>query len=171
MQREDKLAQKVLCYGLLTVLLYLLETATPLHRVQLLEVKIDVLACLPAAAALFEGPVLGAIIGFLTGVLYDLAGNGIEGLYPVYYMLFAAFAGVLSGQWLRRMWASHLLLITAEMLLLRIVELGLHLIVETNFPTLPFLQLMYAQVLVALLFSPVIYWLCHRISRRFERYQ
>ena len=79
MQRDGKFVLKFICYGLLTVLVYLLETGTPLHRVRLLDVSVDVLACLPAAAALFEGPALGAAIGFLTGLLYDLAGTAWKG--------------------------------------------------------------------------------------------
>ena len=171
MQRDGKLVLKFICYGLLTVLVYLLETGTPLHHTELLGVAVDVLACVPAGVALFEGPALGAAVGFLTGLLYDLAGNGLEGLYPLYYMLFAVLAGGISGRWLRRMWPSHLLLTAGGMLLLRLLEFGLMTIVENGFPALAFLQTMYAQVLVAVIFSPVIYLLCRLIARRFDRYK
>ena len=171
MQRDGKFALKFICYGLLTVLIYLLETGTPLRRAELLGVGIDVLACMPAAAALFEGPALGAAVGFLTGLLYDLAGNGVEGLYPRSFMLFAALAGGISGRWLRRMWPSHLLLTAGGMLALRLIQFGLMLVVDSAFPALPFLQVMYAQVLVALLFSPVVYLLCRTIARRFDRFK
>lgn len=171
MQRDGKFVLKFICYGLLTVLVYLLETGTPLHRVRLLDVSVDVLACLPAAAALFEGPALGTAIGFLTGLLYDLAGNGIEGLYPLYFMLFAALAGGVSGRWLRRIWPSHLLLTAGGMLALRLIQFGLMMVVDSGFPALAFLQSMYAQVLVALLFSPVIYLLCRFIARRFDPFK
>lgn len=171
MQRDGKFVLKFICYGLLNILIYLLETGTPLHRAELLGVQVDVLACLPAAAALFEGPALGAAIGFLTGLLYDLAGNGLEGLYPLYYMLFAALAGGVSGRWLRRIWPSHLLLTAGGMLALRLIQFGLLAVIDSGFPALPFLQSMYAQVLVALLFSPVIYLLCRFIARRFDPFK
>ena len=171
MQRDGKFVLKFICYGLLTVLVYLFETGTPLHRVELLGVSVDVLACVPAGVALFEGPALGAAVGFLTGLLYDLAGNGLEGLYPLYYMLFAALAGGISGRWLRRMWPSHLLLTAGGMLALRLVQFGLMSIVESDFPALMYLQTMYAQVLAALIISPVIYLLCRFIARRFDRFK
>ena len=171
MQRDGKIVLKFICYGLLTVLVYLLETGTPLHRAELLGVSIDVLACVPAGVALFEGPALGAMVGFLTGLLYDLAGNGLEGLYPLYYMLFALLAGAISGRWLRRMWPSHLLLTAGGMLLLHLIQFGLMTIVESGFPTLAYLQTMYAQILVAIIFSPLVYMLCCFIARRFDRYK
>lgn len=171
MQRDGKFVLKFICYGLLTVLVYLLETGTPLRGLEVLDVSVDVLACIPAAAALFEGPGVGAAVGFLTGLLYDLAGNGLEGLYPLYYMLFAALAGAVSGRWLRRMWPSHLLLTAGGMLALRLIQFGLMNIVESGFPTLAYLQVMYAQVLAALLFSPVIYLVCRFIARRFDRFK
>lgn len=171
MQRDGKFVLKFICYGLLTVLVYLLETGTPLHRAELLGVSVDVLACVPAGVALFEGPALGAAVGFLTGLLYDLAGNGLEGLYPLYYMLFAALAGGISGRWLRRMWPSHLLLTAGGMLALRLIQFGLMSIVESDFPALMYLQIMYAQVLAALIISPVIYLLCRFIARRFDRFK
>lgn len=171
MQRDEKFVLKFICYGILAVLIYLLETGTPLHRVELLDVSVDLLSCVPAGVALFEGPALGAAVGFLTGLLYDLAGNGLEGLYPLYYMLFAALAGAVSGRWLRRMWPSHLLLTAGGMLALRLIRFGLLSIIESDFPSLAYLQIMYAQVLVALLFSPVIYLLCRFIARRFDRFK
>ena len=171
MQRDGKFVLKFICYAFLTVLVYLLETGTPLYRAELLGVSVDVLTCVPAGVALFEGPALGAAVGFLTGMLYDLSGNGLEGLYPLYYMLFAALAGGISGRWLRRMWPSHLLLTAGGMLALRLISFGLMTIVESAFPTVMYLQTMYAQILVALMFSPVIYLLCRFIARRFDRFK
>ncbi len=171
MQRDDKFVLKFISYGLLTVLIFLLETGTPLRRWTLLGVSVDFLACVSPAVALFEGPALGAAVGFLSGLLLDLAGNGVEGLYPLYFMLFAALAGAAGGRWLRRIWPSHLILTAAGMLALKLLQFGLLRLTLEAFPSFLYLQTMYAQILAALVVSPVIYLLCRFIARRFDRFK
>ena len=118
MQREHTTGVKILTYTLFLLVCYLLETATGLCRLQLFGVRIDVLCCIPAAVALMEDPAVGAAVGLMTGLLYDVSGAGIEGLYPLYFMLFGALAGAVGGRYLRRIWPSHLLLTAGGMLVL-----------------------------------------------------
>ena len=83
---------------------------TGLGGLHLFGARLDLLFSVPAAVALFETPAVGAAVGLMTGILYDLAGTGVEGLLPLYFMLFATFAAAISGRYLRRIWPSHLLL-------------------------------------------------------------
>ena len=105
-----------------------------------------------------ETPAVGAAVGLMTGILYDLAGTGVEGLLPLYFMLFATFAGAISGRYLRRIWPSHLLLTAGGMLILR----GLQFVAGGDgwrqaYPVLPFLRSMYGEILAAIVLSPLIY--------------
>ena len=169
MQREHTTGVKILTYTLFLLVCYLLETATGLCRLQLFGVRIDVLCCIPAAVALMEDPAVGAAVGLMTGLLYDVSGAGIEGLYPRYFMLFGALAGAVGGRYLRRIWPSHLLLTAGGMLVLRGLQFMLAALIGTGYPVLPFLKAMYGEILAAVVLSPLIYLPALRIARRFDR--
>ena len=158
MQRDRTTTYKIVIYAVFLVILYLLETATGLGGLHLFGARLDLLFSVPAAVALFETPAVGAAVGLMTGILYDLAGTGVEGLLPLYFMLFATFAAAISGRYLRRIWPSHLLL-TA----------GAAAILGQAYPVLPFLRSMYGEILAAIVLSPLIYLPARTLARRFDR--
>lgn len=157
---------KIVCYLLLTVLVYVIETAAGLPRVR--GFHIDLLPCLPAAAALFDGPVAGAAVGIVVGLLYDVGYAGAEGLLPVYYMLFGLAAGALSARFLGKMFPSMLLLTSCGMLVLGVLRCCLALTLAAGMSLLLAFQSMCGQILVTALLSPLIYLPVRAISRRFD---
>ncbi len=169
MQRDRTTTYKIVSYTIFLIVLYLLETATPLGGLKLFGARLDLLFSVPAAVALMENPAVGAAIGLTTGILYDLAGTGVEGLLPLYFMLFATFAGAISGRYLRRIWPSHLLLTAGGMLILRGFQFVLSAMVRVSYPILPFLQSMYGEILAAIVLSPFIYLPVRTMARRFDR--
>lgn len=168
MQRDRTTTYKIVSYIIFLIVLYLLETATPLGGLKLFGARLDLLFSVPAAVALMENPAVGAAIGLTTGILYNLAGTGVEGLLPLYFMLFATFAGAISGRYLRRIWPSHLLLTAGGMLILRGFQFVLSM-VGVSYPILPFLQSMYGEILAAIVLSPFIYLPVRTMARRFDR--
>ena len=169
MQKDRTTTYKVISYTLLLLFLYLLETATGLNGVRLFGVRLALLFSVPAAVALMEDPAVGASIGLFTGILYDLSGSGIEGLLPLYFMVFAALAGGISGRYLRRIWPSHLLLTAGGMLILRGLQFLLAALIGTGYPMMPFLKSMYGEILAAVVLSPIIYLPVYLLARRFDR--
>lgn len=169
MQRDQTIAFKILSYLGMLVFFYLLETATGLSNLSLFGVHIDLLCCIPAAVALMENPAVGAAIGLFTGLLYDLSGAGVEGLLPLYFMIFGMLAGAIGGRYLRRIWPSHLLLTAGGMLILRGLQFLLAAMIGVNYPVLPFLKVMYGEILAAIVLSPLVYLPTLRIARRFDR--
>lgn len=169
MQKDRTTIYKVIIYTIFLLFLYLLETATGLSHVRLFGARLDLLFSIPAAVALMEDPAVGAAIGLFTGILYDLSGAGIEGLLPLYFMVFAALAGGISGRYLRRIWPSHLLLTAGGMLILRGLQFMLAAIVGIGYPVMPFLKSMYGEILAAVVLSPIIYLPVYLLARRFDR--
>ena len=165
MQRDRTTTYKIVIYAVFLVILYLLETATGLGGLHLFGARLDLLFSVPAAVALFETPAVGA----MTGILYDLAGTGVEGLLPLYFMLFATFAAAISGRYLRRIWPSHLLLTAGGMLILRGIQFVAAAILGQAYPVLPFLRSMYGEILAAIVLSPLIYLPARTLARRFDR--
>ena len=164
--RERIPVVKIVCYCVLAVVVYVLETAAGLPRI--LGFAIDLLPCVPAAAALFDGPVAGAVAGVVTGLLYDVGMIGVEGLLPVYYMLFGLLAGLLSRRFLGKMFPSMLLLTSFEMLLLGLLRGVAAMLLYTGAAPLRLFQSLCGGILVTALLSPLVYFPARAISRRFE---
>lgn len=166
MKREQPILKFVL-YLLFLVLIYVIETAhLPL---ELFGFHIDLLPCIPAAVALMEGPAWGGLFGLLTGVMYDVGFLGVDGLFPIYYMLFGIVAGAVSMRFLRRMFPSMLLLNTCGMLLIGLIRYGFSVLLFSGAP-FPFaFQSMCGEILVTVLLSPFVYLPVRTIARRFDR--
>ena len=101
-------AVKCCAYAMVLVLLHLLHTTLRL-KIDLFGLTVTLTPFFLAAIALYEGPYMGAAFGFAAGLLADSAGMRLEGLMPVWYMLFFAAAGALSMRYFRRLWASCLI--------------------------------------------------------------
>ena len=167
MQKEQPVIVKYIVYLLFLIVLYSIETAN--IPMEIMGFRIDLLPCVPAAVALMEGPVLGGFIGFMTGMLYDIGFIGVEGLFPIYYMLFGILAGAISMKFLRRMFPSMLLLSTCGMLVLGLVRYGLSLMLISKVPFPLVFQAMCGEILLTIVLSPIVYFPVRNISRRFEK--
>lgn len=167
MQKEQPVVLKYVVYTIFLVLVYSIETAN--MPLKILGFRVDILPCIPAAVALMEGPVLGGFIGFMTGMLYDVGLIGVDGLFPIYYMLFGILAGALSMKFLRRMFPSMLLLSTCGMMVIGLLRYGLSLMLISKVPFPLAFQAMCGEILISIVLSPIVYFPIRNISRRFEK--
>ena len=78
MQRELISIPKMLLYALVTILVYVIQT-TVFGAHPLFGYHVDLLPAAVTAAALLDGPVEGAVVGLLAGVLYDVGLVGMDG--------------------------------------------------------------------------------------------
>ena len=95
MQRELISIPKMLLYALVTVLVYVIQTSV-FGAHPLFGYHVDLLPAAVTAAALLDGPVEGAVVGLLAGVLYDVGLVGMDGIYPIYFMLYGLLGGLIS---------------------------------------------------------------------------
>lgn len=167
MLRERPPILKIVLYLLFLILVYVVETAQiPLA---VFGFRVDLLPCIPAAIALMEGPALGALFGLFTGILYDVGFIGVDGLFPIYYMLFGIAAGVVSMRFLRRMFPSMLLLSACGMLLIGMIRYGISVLLVSRAPFLLAFQAMCGEILVTAALSPLVYLPVRTIARKFDR--
>lgn len=82
----------------LLMLAYVVQASLGL-RVSILGIHIDLLPLIVAAAGITMGSGVGLVCGLAAGVLYDVSGGGVEGLYPLYYMI----CGIVCGELRERM--------------------------------------------------------------------
>lgn len=164
MQRERPPLGQVVCYAVILLAAYLVSTTTAPLRI--LGYRVDLIGCVPAAIALMDGPYMGMAFGIAAGIAYDMALTGIEGLYPIYFMLFGVAAGLFSQRFLRRIFPSMLLLTVASALGLAVLRLLGFFILQQRFDLLLYLQRVCGQAMLTSVLSPLIYAPVHIIYQR-----
>lgn len=93
MKHKLHFAVRVVCCMLLLALAYIVQSSLGV-RISIFSVHIDVLPIIIAAVGIVMGSGAGLACGLFAGLLYDVAGTGAEGLYPMYYLI----CGIACGQ-------------------------------------------------------------------------
>lgn len=93
MKHKLHFAVRVVCCMLLLALAYIVQSSLGV-RISIFSVHIDVLPIVIAAVGIVMGSGAGLACGLFAGLLYDVAGTGAEGLYPLYYLI----CGIACGQ-------------------------------------------------------------------------
>lgn len=156
MLKEHRLPLKrIACYTLVLLIVFFVCSApVPL---EIHGYRIDLLGCVTAAVALMEGPYLGMTFGILTGLFYDIGRSGIEGFYPIYYMLFGIAAGIFANRFLRRIFPSMLLLTAAAVIGVDLFRLFGLALLQQRFDLLYYAQYSCGEALLTVLLSPLVY--------------
>lgn len=167
MQREQISIPKIVLYFLLVLAFYVLQTSL-FGAWSFQGFRLDLLPCFVAAAALLDGPVEGLIVGLMVGVFYDLGFTGLDGVYPLFFMLFGFAAGNLSRAALAPNYVSASILTAAEMLVLGLARYFCYLLPQTgaSFPLV--LQQVAGGALLAAVLGFLVYLPMAKISRRFN---
>lgn len=166
MQREQISIPKILLYILAVLLLYVLQTSW-FGTWSIRGYHLDLLPALVAAAALLDGPTEGVIVGVAVGLFYDLGFIGIDGLYPLFFMLFGLIAGAMSRLTLSGSYVSMLLMTAVEMLVLGLVRYFVYLLPQAGASFLLVLQQIVGGTLLTCIFCFIVYLPMRRISRIF----
>lgn len=153
-------------YGLVLAVLYVVNTVLP---VRVSGVTVELFCCVPAAIALFEGPVLGMAFGAAAGLCLDMALTGVEGLYPLYLLCFGVVAGLLAERFLQPIFASMLLLTLGAVLGLAGFRLLGLFVFQRRFDLLLCIRQICGQALVTAAFSPFVYLPIRTLYRRAPR--
>ncbi len=166
MQREQLSIPKILLYILFALLIYVLQTCL-FGTWSIRGYHLDLLPALVAAAALLDGPVEGVIIGVTVGLFYDLGFIGIDGLYPLFFLIFGFIAGEMSRLTLSGSYVSMVLMTAFEMVVLGLVRYFAYLLPQTGASFGLVLRQIIGGTLLACLFCFIIYGSMQKISRRF----
>ena len=121
MQREHISIPKLIAYVLFSVIIFALQTGT-FGGMRIFGSAVDLLPALVTAAALLGGPAEAAVVGLTVGICYDLSFTGVDGLYPLFFLLFGYAAGKLCQRLLTRNYISMLILTAFECVLLGLLR-------------------------------------------------
>ena len=166
MQRERLSIPKILLYILVALAVYVLQTSL-FGAWSIRGYRLDLLPALVAAAALLDGPAEGVIVGIAVGLFYDLGFIGIDGLYPLFFMLFGLVAGAMSRLTLSGSYVSMLLMTAFEMVALGLLRYFTYLLPRAGASFVLVLQQIVGGTLLACLFSFIVYLPMRKISRKF----
>lgn len=167
MQREYVSIPKVVLYILFALLIYALQSGV-YGTWSIRGYHLDLLPALVVAAALLDGPVEGVILGVTVGLFYDLGFIGIDGLYPLFFLIFGFIAGEMSRLTLSGSYVSMVLMTAFEMVVLGLVRYFAYLLPQAGASFLLVLRQIIGGTLLACLFCFVIYLPMQKISRRFS---
>lgn len=166
MQRERISIPQIVLYLLLALILYVLQTSW-FGTWSIRGYHLDLLPAIVAAAALLDGPVEGVILGVAVGLFYDLGFIGVDGLYPLFFMLFGLVAGALSRLALSGSYVSMLLVTAFEMIVLGLIRYFVYLLPQAGASFLLVLQQIVGGTLLTCVFCFIVYFPMRKISRIF----
>lgn len=167
MQQETLSLPKLMLYLLYLLLFYALQSSL-FGTWAVRGFHLDLLPCFAVAAGLLDGPAEGAVVGIGVGILYDLGMNGIDGVYPIFFLLCGVLAGVLCQLTLSRNYASMLLLTAAEMLVLGLGRYFFFLLPQQGASFALVLQQVLGGTLLACVLCFAVYLPLRAINRRFH---
>ena len=167
-QHNLHFAVRVVCCILLLTLAYVLQSSLGV-RVFIFGVHIDILPLIVAAVGIVMGSGAGLACGLFAGLLYDVAGTGVEGLYPLYYMI----CGLACGQTGMHRFRNHALggamLCTAGMIA---ALAAIRYLFSFQFDSISVWLLIartVLQIILALIFSPIVLRVIRAVSGQNKR--
>lgn len=162
--RDNNLRLKIGAYILLAVAIYCLQTSKA-TALLIFGYQIDVMPCIVAAVALFDGPIAGAVIGLLTGVFYDVSMQNIQGISPAFYFLYGMAAGFIGQKYLRRIFSAALLVSSLSIFVIGILRILFLYGIHSAFWSTGIFAL-GVEILLSALFSPIVYYTVRKIHKK-----
>ncbi len=157
----------VLCM-LLLVLVYVVQSSLGV-RISIFSVHIDILPLIVAAAGIVMGSGTGFVCGLFAGLLYDVAGTSVEGLYPLYYLIGGIVCGQLGANRFRHRQLRGTMLCTAGMIAALAAIRYLFSFQFGNINAWLLITRTGLQIILALILSPIVLYIVRAISGRTKR--
>jgi len=159
-------ALRWMALSLVLLVIFVIETASGLTP-SILGFKIDVMIFFISSVALFCGAKAGCVFGFAAGVLMDLSFSGVEGLFPLFFMIFGAVSGVLSEIYLRKLFQSMLFISAVCFLVLNFIVYICYYWLVYGVTVFSAMAKIIPEFLISAVFSPIPYFAVKKITERF----
>lgn len=161
--KQNHFLRTVLCVALLAAA-YVLQTSLGLH-VSVFGTHIDLIPPLLAASGVVLGSGTGMVCGLAAGILYDISGSSVEGVYPLYYMVWGIACGFAGERYRTRELRCTLLCAVGMMAVIAL----LRYLFQLQFygaDILLFARITLLQAALAAVCSPILLWIVRRIGGR-----
>ena len=156
-------------YGFCALLIMLMQMAPRFFPV-IFDARPTPLLLFVICVAMFEGPRIGAVIGVLVGLLWDLYGFRLFGLNAMILLLLSVTVGLLVQWLLRTNFLSGMLLCAGGVLIHVLLEWSLCYALFLHKETFVVLLRVYLpNALYTVLLAPFMYWLVLFLARFLRR--
>lgn len=160
-------AVKWAAYSFLLLAVYLVQSTAGL-RLGFFGYAANLTPFLVASVALFEGHIGAASFGFAAGLLVDLSNVGPEGLWPGYYLLYGAFAGYFALKYFRPTFLAGLIFGAGAIAVAFLFQCVFYLVPVYGPSLLFFVKTFFSELLVSMVFSPLVFFPAKYINRYFS---
>lgn len=158
---------KFIAYGFLAIAVFLVQTSAGLD-LRVAGIRLDLLPAVVAAVALFEGAGYGTLVGGVTGVLYDLAGTGIEGLYPIFFLVFGMMAGFFGERYFKKNFLAVLVMTGAALFFIGIFRGGVSLSLLGGVEFSAAVKTVAMETAAGMIGSPIVYLAVYGINGKLK---
>ncbi len=166
-QTKTKL-KRYAVYGVVILLAHILQNILTIFP-QIASVRPVLLISVVICISMFEGEVVGAVVGLLSGALWDTLTVTADGYNAVYLMIACAVCGVLLRVFMRNNIITYIMMNTGTTMLYfltyvlffitaRGIDGGAELLLRYYLP----------MNIYSLALTPAIYWLIRGINRKFS---
>lgn len=158
---------RMFLYALLLIAVYLLQFTRGV-RITLFGTSADILPFFVAALALFEGAGVGAVFGFVAGLLCTIGTGSAEGLLALYYGLCGLAFGHFSSRYMRRVFPTTLLCGSIIFALKAIVVFCFYYVLVYKATNLAAFKTVGIQLVLSAAFAVPIHFIIAKISSKLE---
>lgn len=138
------------------VVCFVLESSLSL-RISVLGAHFDLLPPIVAAAGICLGSPAGIICGIVAGLMYDCSGAEVEGLYPLYFMCWGIFSGMI-GERHRVRQLNMIIMLSIEMtVLLSLIRYLFYFQFVMDTSLIFVIKAIVASALLTMLVCPFVY--------------
>ncbi len=163
MERQQSRAARILGCAVLLLLCYILESSLGL-KIAVFGAHFDVLPAIVASAAVFLGCPAGLVCGLFAGMLYDAAGWPVQGLLPLYFMLWGIVGGFAGEHYRRRPLLSVVTLTVSMSALLSVIRYLFYFQFTTDIRLLTFVLHVLLQTVLCVVLCPLVFVFIRRIA-------
>lgn len=169
MKKNMAVALKWVCYSLMILLLYVLQTAFPLIRI----FDVGPVLVVPAAVsiAMYENEKAAAFTGMAVGFLWDFSSGKLAGFNALILMACCVVIALLTMYLMQNNTLNVMLFTGIFMVLQGLLDyFFFYLIWGYGSSYLVLVRYIFPTALYTVAVSPLVYFLFSRIHRLFERY-
>ena len=163
MNRTVSSVLRVVACAVVLVLCFVLESSLSI-RISLFGAHFDLLPPLIAAISVCLGCPAGLVCGALGGMLHDASGTSVEGLMPLYYMLWGIAGGMVGERYRVRQLNTIVLLSVGMTVLLSLIRYLFYFQFVTESGLLVFVKGMILQAVLTAVLCPLVYWAVRHIT-------
>lgn len=163
--KMDKMYLRWIAYGMALLLLTIVQSSPRCIPSVFGAHPVPIIALI-VSIAMFEGPMIGAVVGAAGGLMWAIYADRLFGMDAFWLLLVGCFCGLLVQLYLRNNVLSALLLNAVVLFFYVLIDWLVRYVLFLNpEATFALWHILLPNAVYTLLISPIMYWVTYRIAR------